>query len=116
MLGAWLIPMLGELPVAAWGIGGTAAIVGGALALGIRHGIDWDHIAAITDITSTSSTPVEPVDRRLTAEPGVQLTDESHHRLAHAEAVPHEHDGGRAARLQPALAAAGSSVAHGADL
>lgn len=25
------------------------------LALGIRHGIDWDHIAAITDITSTTA-------------------------------------------------------------
>ena len=24
-----------------------------ALAVGIRHGIDWDHVAAITDITST---------------------------------------------------------------
>src|SRR5919197_734526 len=26
-----------------------------ALVLGIRHGIDWDHIAAITDITSTTA-------------------------------------------------------------
>ena len=25
------------------------------LILGIRHGIDWDHIAAITDITSTTA-------------------------------------------------------------
>ena len=25
------------------------------LVLGIRHGIDWDHIAAITDITSTTA-------------------------------------------------------------
>jgi hypothetical protein len=25
------------------------------LALGIRHGVDWDHIAAITDITSTTA-------------------------------------------------------------
>jgi hypothetical protein len=25
------------------------------LALGLRHGIDWDHIAAITDITSTAA-------------------------------------------------------------
>lgn len=35
--------------------GGGGFLVGGALALGIRHGIDWDHIAAITDITSTTS-------------------------------------------------------------
>src|ERR1044071_3438957 len=26
-----------------------------ALLLGLRHGIDWDHIAAITDITSTTA-------------------------------------------------------------
>jgi high-affinity nickel-transport protein len=29
-----------------------------ALLLGIRHGIDWDHIAAITDITSTTAASV----------------------------------------------------------
>lgn len=27
-----------------------------ALALGVRHGVDWDHIAAITDLTSSSET------------------------------------------------------------
>ncbi len=35
---------------------GTLGLLGTALVLGIRHGIDWDHIAAITDITSTSAT------------------------------------------------------------
>jgi hypothetical protein len=33
---------------------GIGVLVTG-FALGIRHGIDWDHIAAITDITSTTS-------------------------------------------------------------
>jgi high-affinity nickel-transport protein len=33
---------------------GIGVLVTG-LALGIRHGIDWDHIAAITDITSTAA-------------------------------------------------------------
>ena len=33
---------------------GISVLVTG-LALGIRHGIDWDHIAAITDITSTTA-------------------------------------------------------------
>ena len=28
-----------------------------AFAFGFRHGIDWDHIAALTDITSTGETP-----------------------------------------------------------
>ncbi|HEX9766528.1 MAG TPA: hypothetical protein VGA36_07170, partial [Nitriliruptorales bacterium] len=26
-----------------------------ALGLGLRHGVDWDHIAAITDVASTST-------------------------------------------------------------
>lgn len=30
-------------------------LFGLALLLGLRHGIDWDHIAAITDVTGTSS-------------------------------------------------------------
>jgi high-affinity nickel-transport protein len=34
--------------------GGVALLVT-ALALGLRHGIDWDHIAAIADITSTTA-------------------------------------------------------------
>jgi len=34
---------------------GAVTLLGTALLLGIRHGIDWDHIAAIADITSTTS-------------------------------------------------------------
>ncbi len=66
----------------AMGIGSSLAVIGGALALGIRHGIDWDHIAAITDITSTTAASHEPEEAWLTGEPGVMLTDESHHSLA----------------------------------
>lgn len=77
------LSIVAAMPVLVVGIGGTAAILGGALALGIRHGIDWDHIAAITDITSTSTTVVQtPAAGWLTGEPGVQLTDEGHHQLA----------------------------------
>jgi len=32
----------------------SLALLGTALTLGLRHGIDWDHLAAITDITVTS--------------------------------------------------------------
>ena len=35
--------------------GGFVAVLLGMVALGFRHGFDWDHIAAITDITSTTS-------------------------------------------------------------
>ena len=34
----------------------AASILGTGLLLGLRHGIDWDHIAAITDIASTTTT------------------------------------------------------------
>ena len=37
---------------AASGVG----LLGTALVLGIRHGFDWDHIAAIADVTSTTTT------------------------------------------------------------
>jgi high-affinity nickel-transport protein len=44
---------------------GIGVLVTGLL-LGIRHGIDWDHIAAITDITSTTAgaTAAESAHRR----------------------------------------------------
>ncbi len=54
-----------------------------ALVLGLRHGIDWDHIAAITDITSTTAA----------AESGEAGHDE-HHR-----AGEHDHDHGGPAEL-----------------
>ena len=61
------------------GLAGSFGVLAGALALGIRHGIDWDHIAAITDITSTTTSGSEPHEGWLTSEPGVMLTDESDH-------------------------------------
>ena len=64
------------------GIGGSLGVLAGALALGIRHGIDWDHIAAITDITSTTSASGEAGEEWLTGEPGVLLTDERDHEVA----------------------------------
>lgn len=35
---------------------GELALLATGLGLGLRHGIDWDHIAAITDITGTMGT------------------------------------------------------------
>jgi high-affinity nickel-transport protein len=64
------------------GIGGSIGVLAAALALGIRHGIDWDHIAAITDITSTTAATHSQDDRWLIREPGLMLTDESHHSLS----------------------------------
>jgi hypothetical protein len=61
---------------------GSLGVLGGALALGLRHGIDWDHIAAITDITSTTTSTSEPHEDWLSDEPGLLLTDESDHLAA----------------------------------
>ena len=66
------------------GVGGSIGVLAAALALGIRHGIDWDHIAAITDITSTTAATHDPGEKWLVREPGLMLTDESHHALASA--------------------------------
>ncbi len=55
--------------------GGTLLLT--ALLLGIRHGIDWDHIAAIVDITSTTA--------------AAEAAEEGHaeHHAAGATAHPH---------------------------
>ncbi len=82
---------------------GAVAATGGlgllstALVLGIRHGFDWDHIAAIADITSTSA-----------------ATDaaESAHAREH-RAAPHEHSHGGASELQ-AHAGHGTAALAGA--
>ena len=34
--------------------GGLPALAGLGIALGLCHGVDWDHIAVIADITSAS--------------------------------------------------------------
>ena len=57
-----------------------------AFLLGIRHGIDWDHIAAITDITST------------TASAG--MADAAHEEQHRSVTGPHHGHGG-AARCRP---------------
>ncbi|HEV8697632.1 MAG TPA: hypothetical protein VGQ89_08065 [Candidatus Limnocylindrales bacterium] len=46
--------MLDHLIAAAASPAGLGVLITG-LTLGIRHGIDWDHIAAISDITSTTA-------------------------------------------------------------
>jgi len=86
-------------------IGGSVGIVSAALALGIRHGIDWDHIAAITDITSTTAA-LDEEEGVLVREPGLMLTDESHH------AIAHEHEGEEAgSAIGPAVQVATAQAA-----
>jgi len=78
---------------------GIGVLVTG-FALGIRHGIDWDHIAAITDITST--TAAAGVAEAAHAEQHRSVSGHHHGHGGHLE--KHAHDGGPgAAALAPAL-------------
>ena len=64
-----------QAPLAALAGGGMGVLITGLL-LGFRHGFDWDHIAAIADITSTTTA----------ADAGTDLHEAEH--LVH----PHEHE------------------------
>ena len=81
-----LVPGASELHVLASGFVDAASLglLLTALSLGFRHGIDWDHIAAITDITSTTA---------------AAEAAEEHHELDHAEQPAHAHTHGGASEL-----------------
>lgn len=65
---------------------GAIGLITTALVLGIRHGFDWDHLAAITDVTSTSATA-----------DAAQSEHEAVHDHTAEHDVAHEHaHGGRA--------------------
>ena len=65
------------------------------LALGIRHGIDWDHIAAITDITSTTA---------------AAASAEAAHEEQHREVSGHHHGHGGRVELQAHAAGPGAAT------
>jgi high-affinity nickel permease len=72
-----------DVPLAATAVsaGGVGILVTGLL-LGFRHGFDWDHIAAITDITSTTAA----------ADAGTEIHEADHQLHPHDHSHPH---GGR---------------------
>jgi cytochrome c biogenesis protein CcdA len=80
-----LVALLGAAPAAA----DAATLLTTALVLGIRHGIDWDHIAAIADITSTTTA----------AEAAEEIHAEEH---ATARSHAHGHGGEDELRAHPA--------------
>jgi hypothetical protein len=65
-------------PLAVATTGGAVGLLVTALLLGIRHGIDWDHIAAITDITSTAA-----------ASSAAEAAHKQEHRSAHGHIHGH---------------------------
>jgi hypothetical protein len=76
--------------------GGLQLLATGLL-LGIRHGFDWDHIAAITDITSTTAT----------ADAGTQAHELQHELVGHV----HDHGHGGEAELRAHDAGPGAATA-----
>jgi high-affinity nickel-transport protein len=83
-----LANLLGEVTPVGLGVLATG------LLLGIRHGIDWDHIAAITDITSTTA--------------GASAA-ESIHARQHEALAGHDHPHGGPAEAE----AHGTGAGHG---
>ncbi len=84
-----------------------------ALVLGIRHGFDWDHIAAITDVTSTTATA--DVAETVHAESHAGSTsDHAHGHGGADEVLAHAEEGGHAHAHAHVVAALGrgSSAGH----
>ena len=69
------------------------ALLLGMVALGFRHGFDWDHIAAITDITSTTASSHVDVDVPVSAPVLAGAHDE------HVTAHDHSHLGAGTAHV-----------------
>jgi high-affinity nickel permease len=65
-----------------------------ALVLGIRHGIDWDHIAAITDITSTTSAAEAATEHH-------ELDHRAQPSHVHGHGGPSEREAHGTERMQP---------------
>ncbi|MEK6720689.1 MAG: hypothetical protein AABZ33_08490 [Chloroflexota bacterium] len=76
------LPELHAILTAAVAGFGDLGLIAAALALGLRHGLDWDHIAAITDITSTTAAADAASEAHLTA-----------HGLVEAPGHHHDHGG-----------------------
>ena len=77
---------------------GAVGLLLTALVLGLRHGIDWDHLAAITDITSTT---------------GAAQAAEAEHQDEHRNRAGHHHGHGGEDELQAHGPTGGSHTAHG---
>jgi high-affinity nickel permease len=90
-----------HVPVAAVAAGGVGILFTG-LVLGVRHGFDWDHIAAITDITSTTAA----------ADAGGEIHEADHDLYPHA----HGHGGADERRTHVAVASPTSAApAHATE-
>ena len=79
---------------------GVIGLLTTALVLGFRHGFDWDHLAAITDVTSTTATADAA---------------ELEHEAAHERTHEHEHGHGGTDELSAHADEATEPDPHGED-
>ena len=96
-------------PIAAITFGSGLGILITGLLLGFRHGFDWDHIAAITDITSTTAAADAGTDLHEAQHQSQHLAESHAHEHSHGgmtEMVMHE-SGGAAVATMPSLARVG---------
>ena len=84
---------------------GYLALTGLGLALGLRHGIDWDHIAAITDITTSAIASEE-------AEPAANLDPVTANSYGSAGILPSAHAIRRRAALRAFFLATVYALGH----
>lgn len=81
---------------------GALGLITTALVLGVRHGFDWDHLAAIADVTSTTATG-----------DAAEIGHEAVHEHSAAHAIEHHHaHGGYAEREAHAHPSAGDVQPH----
>jgi high-affinity nickel-transport protein len=91
---------------------GGVTLLWTALLLGFRHGFDWDHIAAISDVTSTTATAdVAEVVHARSHDAGAPVLAHGHGgreevRVHAANGHPHAHVG------SPAVVPAGETLGH----
>lgn len=71
---------------------GGIGLLGTALVLGIRHGFDWDHIAAISDVTSTSAAADVAEDVHESAHASAGTSSHAHAHGGPAELAAHASD------------------------
>ncbi len=73
--------------------GGVLALVVLGLTLGLRHGIDWDHLAAIADITGARVGGAEPEPRHVHEHAIAEEEAHVHGSVAVIETHSHWHEG-----------------------
>jgi len=91
---------------------GAAGLLGTALVLGLRHGVDWDHIAAITDITSTTAAADIATDAHRSQHETVGTGAHRHSHGGPSELSAHDRGPGTATAAPAVILPARQRISH----